>query len=78
MQKPNMSTCPLARRLFDRVERLDRPLPDVVGDILVGELGAGIDPGHDEHGVTLLDEPAHQARSGLEIEQVIFVTKGGT
>jgi hypothetical protein len=46
---------------------------DVIGDPLVGELGAGIDPGDDEDIVALLDQPADQARFRLQVEQVIFV-----
>ena len=74
MQKPNRSTSRLAGRLLDRVRaRRAGPSVEIIVEALVGELGPGIDPGDDEEGVALLDQPADQRGFGLEVEQIIFV-----
>src|SRR3546814_5606850 len=63
----------LTGRLFDRVERRQRPLVHVVDEVLPGEPLVRVDPGYDEHRVALVERPFDERILRLEIEDVELV-----
>jgi hypothetical protein len=66
----------LRGRPLDRLDGGDRPLQQVVGKILVAELGAGVDPGDHEHRLSLVNAPLDERVLRLEVEDVELVDPG--
>ena len=65
-----------AGRLLDRVERGEDALAHIVFEGFVVELAVGIDPGDDEHGVALADQPFDEGILRAQIQDVELVDPG--
>ena len=59
-----------------RIQRGEDAFAHIVLEIHLREFGVGIDPGHHEHRVALIHQPADEAVLGPKIQNVEFVDPG--